>query len=57
MVTVSQQCSVGVYANVVEVPMRVLKLVDNGINLPPISKTQIDPRTNSTTVEVKPIKK
>jgi hypothetical protein len=39
-VTVSQQYALGLYKNVVDVPMACLQRVDHGINLPPLSKSQ-----------------
>jgi len=39
-VTVSQQYALGLYKNVVVVPMEVLDMVDNGNDLPRLSKNQ-----------------
>lgn len=40
MVTVSQQYALGLYKNIVVVPMSALQRVDNGGNLTPLSKNQ-----------------
>lgn len=42
MVVVGQQYALGLYKNIVTVPMAVLERVDNGINLTPLSQNQND---------------
>lgn len=39
-VTVSQQYAIGLYSNVVVVPASILQCVENGINMPSLSKNQ-----------------
>jgi hypothetical protein len=51
MVTVSQQYALGLYKNVVVVPMSVLERVDNGNNLNPLSKNQQEQPKRQTTGE------
>jgi len=49
MVTIGQQYAIGLYKNIVTVPMSILQRVENGINLPPLSKNQQDkPRAQTT---------
>lgn len=51
MVTVGEQYALGLFKNIVSVPMHVLERIDCGINLPPLSKNQQEPPRKQTTGE------
>ena len=50
-VTVGEQYALGLYKNIVSVPMYALERIDNGINLTPLSKNQSEKPRKQTTGE------
>jgi hypothetical protein len=50
-VTIGQQYAIGLYNNIVSVPMSILQRVDNGINLTPLGKSQQEKPRKQTTGE------
>ncbi len=50
-VTIGQQYAIGLYNNIVTVPMSILQRVDNGINLTPLGQSQQEKPRKQTTGE------
>lgn len=51
MVTIGYQYAIGLFNNIVSIPMTILQKVENGINLPPLSQNQQEKPRKQTTGE------